>query len=83
MLMTEIDQCHDPKLQPGYVAQGPVYDGGCDWATDPKCGCLVCAIARASFVVPSTWRLLGKDDPEVSTDWIYAVPGGGVVGVPE
>lgn len=28
-------------------------------------------------------RLLGLDDPEVSTDLIYAVPGGGVMGVPQ
>jgi hypothetical protein len=34
-------------------------------------------------LIPAGWRLLGKDDPEVSNDLIYAVPGGGVVGVPE
>jgi hypothetical protein len=37
----------------------------------------------ASVVVPADWRLLGLDDPEVSTDLIYATPGGGVMGVPQ
>lgn len=41
-----------------------------------------------SVVVPADWRYLGLDDPEVlgpdtPPDLIYAVPGGGVVGVPQ
>lgn len=38
--------------------------------------------ARPTPKVPSSWRLLGKDDPEVSDDWIYATPGGGLASVP-
>jgi hypothetical protein len=40
------------------------------------------ARARALATSPAGWRLLGPDDPEVSTDLIYATPDGGVVGVP-
>jgi len=58
---------HDPKLQPGYVAGG---------FTAPE------RAARPTPKVPSSWRLLGKDDPEVSDDWIYATPGGGLASVP-
>ena len=41
-----------------------------------------------SVVVPADWRYLGLDDPEVlgpdtPPDLIYAVPGGGVMGVPQ
>jgi hypothetical protein len=40
------------------------------------------ARARALAAPPAGWRLLGPDDPEVSSDLIYATPDGGVVGVP-
>lgn len=72
---------HDPALQP--VASV------CPPNTSREESDFVLAVADAlharapAVVAPSDWRLLGADDPEVSDDLIYAVPGGGVMGVPE
>jgi hypothetical protein len=42
------------------------------------------ARARAlATAVPTGWKLLGPDDPEVSSDLIYATPDGGLAGVPQ
>lgn len=37
---------------------------------------------RRTAAINPTWRLLGPDDPEVSTDLIYVTPAGGLVSVP-
>jgi hypothetical protein len=51
------------------------------------CICQMCVALRSmpqpSKVAASDLRLLGPDDPEVSSDLIYATPDGGVVGVPQ
>lgn len=76
---------HDPALQPAPVAKAP--------GTPIKAGHYPAAKAytlpsRSATPLPAGARLLGQDDPEVlgagtPPDMIYAVPGGGVMGVPQ
>lgn len=83
---------HDPALQPAAPASAltnaqikALYNATIGGIPLRPCQALAFAAGRA---LPAGARLLGPDDPEVlghdtPPDLIYAVPGGGVVGVPQ
>lgn len=72
---------HDPALQAASEAPAPtaLTLGGIPLRITSA----PARVAVAAAALPAGARLLGLDDPEVSTDMIYAVPGGGVIGAPQ